>query len=156
MFCILFGVVTSQAHSITKTPHTVLNICALCYLYNIYQSWVFGVFLSSVHTIKCLKHSNIMGFVMWQESPGYGLEKDKKRRVYSWISVRISPSSAFKYNSDLCLLTSPRNCAKQLSMDHKWNSAGGKKQKKKKMGNWAKSTNETTDKGNGSNQISIT
>lgn len=48
-----------------------------------------------------------MEFVMWQESPGYGLEKDKKGPVYSWTSVHISPSSAFKYNSDLCLLTSP-------------------------------------------------
>lgn len=93
-----------------------------------------------------------MEFVMWQESPGYGLEKDKKGPVYSWTSVHISPSSAFKYNSDLCLLTSPGT----VQSSCQWTTNEIQLEEKKKMGNWAKSTKETTDKGNGSNQISIT
>lgn len=38
---LIWGGDFTQAYSVIKTPQTVLNICALCYLYNIHQTYYF-------------------------------------------------------------------------------------------------------------------
>lgn len=142
MFYILFGMVISQAYPIIKTPETVLKICALYYLYNIYQRFFFKV----QYTLNCLT-TGMTSDLQCEKSPLAVVWRKIRRGLNG--SGQIISSALFKLprswntpehqcissmhilslteeNSDFSLLTSSTSCAKQLSMNHKGNLAGEK------------------------------